>query len=98
MSITRSKNKIQFVQDILSIFDSFRHSGRDYLAYLRQSRGGDEVAVRDMIVKPLLRKLGYGEHDFYTDVPLQSGIADLTIGPAPLQPIITVVTEASNTV
>ncbi len=51
-----------------------------------------------MIVKPLLRKLGYGEHDFYTDVPLQSGIADLTIGPAPLQPIITVVTEASNTV
>jgi len=37
MALTRTKNKIQFVQDILSVFTTFRHSGRAYLEYLRQS-------------------------------------------------------------
>jgi len=96
MPIVRTKNKIQFVQDILSVFATFRHSGKTYLDYLRQSKGGDEFDVRDMIVKPLFRKLGYADQDFYNEVTLQSGIVDLNIGPAPLQPVITVETKATN--
>jgi len=96
MAVTRTKNKIQFVQDILSVFASFRHSGRTYLEYLRQSKGGDEFDVRDMIIKSLFRKLGYEEQDFYNEVTLQSGEVDLNIGPAKLQPVITVETKATN--
>lgn len=96
MPIVRTKNKTQFVQDILSVFSSFRHSGKIYLEYLNQSKGGDEFDVRDMIVKPLFRKLGYTDQDFYNEVTLQSGIVDLNIGPAPLQPVITIETKATN--
>jgi len=97
MAVTRTRNKIQFVQDILSVFTAFRHSGKAYLEYLHQSRGGDEFDVRDMIVKPLLRKLGYAEQDFYNEVTIQSGEIDLNIGIDKLQPVITVETKASNT-
>lgn len=97
MAITRTRNKIQFVQDILSVFESFRHSGKSYLDYLRQSRGGDEFDVRDMIIKPLFRKLGFNEQDFYNEVTIQSGEVDLNIGPDKLQPVITVEAKATNT-
>lgn len=70
MPIVRTKNKTQFVQDILSVFSSFRHSGKIYLESLNQSKGGDEFDVRDMIVKPLFRKLGYTDQDFYNEVTL----------------------------
>ena len=79
MAITRTKNKIQFVQDILSVFSAFRHSGKAYLQYLGQTKGGDEFDVRDLIVKPLFRKLGYTEQDFYNEVTIQSGEVDLNI-------------------
>ena len=95
MAVTRTKNKIQFVQEILSVFTGFRHSGRAYLEYLRQSKGGDEFDVRDMTIKPLFRKLGYDETDFYNEVTIQAGEVDLNIGSEPLQPVITVETKST---
>lgn len=95
--IARTKNKTQFVKELLSVFKTFRHSGKGYLEYLRQSSGGDEFDVRDLIVKSIFRKLGYDENDFYNEVTIASGEVDLNIGPSKLQPVITIETKATNT-
>ena len=49
-----------------------------------------------MIVKPLFRKLGYEEQDFYNEVTLQSGEADLNVDLTKLQPAIKVEAKAIN--
>lgn len=92
----RTRAKIQFIEEILRVFTNFSHSGKGYLEYLKSPKGGDEFDIRDYLIKPLFLKFGYKQSDFYNEVTINAGEADLNIGEAPLNPLITVETKSTN--
>ncbi len=92
----RTRANIQFIEGILKVFTNFSHSGKGYLEYLKSPKGGDEFDIRDYLIKPLFLKFGYKQSDFYNEVAINAGQADLNIGEAPLNPLITVETKSTN--
>ncbi|MDI6766533.1 MAG: type I restriction enzyme HsdR N-terminal domain-containing protein, partial [Bacteroidota bacterium] len=96
MSVTRTKNKIEFVELLLSGFVNWEHDGKDYIEYLRTAKGGDEFDMRDWFVKPIFEMLGYEKGDFNNEHPLFSGKPDFYIKPTMFPPLITVETKPSS--
>lgn len=94
----KTKTDVDFIMEIMSVFEKFEHQSKKYLLYLNTEQKGDEAVVYEKIIIPLFTDvLNYDKHkDFNPQATLSTGRVDNWIRNREGSPLIALEALRSN--
>jgi type I restriction-modification system DNA methylase subunit len=94
----KTKTDVDFIMEMMSVFEKFEHQNKKYLSYLNTERKGDEAVVYEKIIIPLFTDvLNYDKHkDFNPQSTLSTGTIDNWIKNREGSPLIALEALRSN--